>query len=154
MADHRECGGCRATGDAGAGCWAGVGENEKIFTKSAFLPSDFAEYVQNPRYDLRGVGHLFFLAIENAGSENRKLRWNRPWRAAVRSGVAGYMREKKKRGRRGQTAERPTHACPGLSAAPKRSCTPGLKPGYGVVPSLLRTTTLSHICNGCLCGSL
>jgi len=59
------------------------------------------------------VGHLFFQAIENAGSENKKLRWNRPWRAAVRSGVAGYMKKKKKiEGGVG------THACPGLSAAP------------------------------------
>jgi hypothetical protein len=45
---------------------------------------------------LRGVGHLFFLAIQNAGFKNKKLRWNRLWRAAARSGVAGYMRRKKK----------------------------------------------------------
>ena len=42
-------------------------EFEFFFTKSAFLPSDFAKYVRNQRWDLRGVGHLFFLAIENAG---------------------------------------------------------------------------------------
>ena len=39
-------------------------EIDKIFTKSAFLPSDFAKYVRNPRWVLRCVGHLFFCAYK------------------------------------------------------------------------------------------
>ena len=54
-------------GEGRGGYFLPSGENEKIFTKSAFLPWDFAKYVRNQRWDLRGVGHLFFLAIENAG---------------------------------------------------------------------------------------
>ena len=55
----------------------------KIFTKSTFLPSDFAKYVRNHEIHLQGVGHLFFQHIQNACSENKKLRRNRLWRAAV-----------------------------------------------------------------------
>ena len=67
-----------------------------LFTKSAFLPSDFAKYVRNTRWDLRGVGHLFFLHIQNASFEKKNLRRNRLRRAALRIGVAGYIREEKK----------------------------------------------------------
>ena len=38
-------------------------EIENFFTKSAFLPSDFAKYVRNQRWGLRGVGHLFFSLV-------------------------------------------------------------------------------------------
>ena len=36
---------------------------EIFFTKSAFLPLDFAKYVRNQRWGLRGVGHLFFSPV-------------------------------------------------------------------------------------------
>jgi hypothetical protein len=37
-----------------------LGENEKIFTKSAFLPSDFAKYVRNTRWICGAWGIFFF----------------------------------------------------------------------------------------------
>jgi hypothetical protein len=139
----------------GGGLLLALGRKRENFHQVRVFAIRFCKICAKPEMDLRGVGHLFFLAIQNTGYENKKLRWNRLWRAAVRSGVAGYMRRKKKNERAAWAdAHRPSLACPGLSAVPKRGCTPGLKPGYGVVPSLLRTTTLSHICKGCLCGSL
>ena len=41
-------------------------EIEKNFTKSAFLPSDFAKYVRNARWNLLRRGASFFWRIQNA----------------------------------------------------------------------------------------
>ena len=55
----------------------------KIFTKSTFLPSDFAKYVRNTRCICRAWGIFFFDTYKMRDTENKNLRRNRLWRAAV-----------------------------------------------------------------------